>query len=221
MSSEYSSEAVLPVEGVMTEPKISEPLDDAQMQEAARILALRDAETARALRFFALMSFAVIVADQISKAWVRAALTLNIEHEVIPGWLSFSHILNKGAAWGMLSGQRWFLIAITLFVMVIVSQMAREFAPHSAMARLGLGLILGGAIGNLIDRIWQGAVTDFIDLQTPIEWIRTFPVFNIADSALTVGVIVLLIDFIGHRREIPTLLSGKVPANSPTNSEIS
>ncbi len=201
MSSEYSSEAVLPAEKIAIE---------------TQLVAAREVETARALRVFALMSFAVIVADQLSKAWIRSWLSLHAEQEIIPGWLSFSHILNKGAAWGMLAGQRWFLIAVTLLVMVMVWQMAREFAPHSAMARLGLGLILGGAIGNLIDRIWMGAVTDFIDLGTPIEWIRTFPVFNVADSALTIGVIVLLIDFLWHRREMPSPISGK-----SANSEVS
>ena len=194
MSSEYSSEAVLPAEKIAVE---------------TQLVQAREAETARALRVFALVAFAVIVADQLSKAWIRSWLPLHSEHEIIPNWLSFSHILNKGAAWGMLSGQRWFLIAITLFVMVMVSQMAREFAPHNASARLGLGLILGGAIGNLIDRIWMGAVTDFLDMGSPIEWIRTFPVFNIADSALTIGVIVLLIDFLLHRREGSSSISGK------------
>ena len=206
MPSEYSSEAVLPAE------KIN--LENQQ-------IAAREAETARALRAFAWLSLAVIVVDQLSKAWIRSCIPLGTEREIIPGWLSFSHILNHGAAWGMLSGQRWFLIAITLFVMSVVSQLARDFAPHSAMARLGLGLILGGAIGNLIDRIWAGAVTDFIDMQTPIEWIRNFPIFNIADSALTVGVTVLLIEFLWHRREISTALSGNSTANSAANSEIS
>lgn len=223
MPSEYSSEAALPVEGVLSDNSAKEASDAAEALrlEAARLeIARRDVETARALRFFALVSLAVIAVDQLSKAWIRSWLSLHTEHEIIPGWLSFSHILNHGAAWGMLSGQRWFLIAVTLFVMFIVSQMARELAPHSKAARLGLGLILGGAIGNLIDRIWMGAVTDFIDMQTSIEWIRTFPIFNIADSALTVGVVILLIDFLWHRREL-SLLSGKSSANSDTNSEIS
>jgi signal peptidase II len=222
--SEYSSEAVLPVEGVLVENPSKEASDAAEAArlEAARLeIARRDAATARALRFFALVSVAVIAVDQLSKAWIRSWLSLHTEHEIIPGWLSFSHILNHGAAWGMLSGQRWFLIAVTLFVMFIVGQMARELAPHSKMARAGLGLILGGAIGNLIDRIWMGAVTDFIDLQTSIEWIRTFPIFNVADSALTVGVIILLIDFLWNRREISSSVGKKAPVNSDVNSEIS
>lgn len=216
MSSDYPPEAVLSAEGIVTENRF-----EASEQAVAMPNVVTAEDTARALRAFALMSFAVIVADQLSKAWIRSWLSLHNEHEIIPGWLSFSHILNKGAAWGMLSGQRWFLIGITLFVLSIVSQLAREFAPHSAMARLGLGLILGGAIGNLIDRIWMGAVTDFIDLQTSIEWIRNFPVFNIADSALTVGVVILLFEFLWLRREFPTAFSGKAPVKSTNNSEIS
>lgn len=157
--------------------------------------------SARAIRFFALVALFTVVADQLSKAWIRACVPLNgAPHEVVPGWLDFSHILNKGAAWGMLSGQRFFLIGITIVVMFIVAQMAREFAPHSALARFGLGLILGGAVGNLIDRIATGAVTDFIDLGSPVEFIRTFPVFNLADSALTLGVVLLILDILLNRR---------------------
>jgi len=215
--SEFSSEAALPVEGVLSDNPSQEAGDAAEVArlEAARLeMARRDAETARALRFFALVALAVIVVDQLSKAWIRSWLPLHTRHEIVPGWLHFSHILNHGAAWGMLSGQRWFLVAVTLFVMFIVSQMARELAPHSKSARLGLGLILGGAIGNLIDRICAGAVTDFIDMQTSIEWIRIFPIFNIADSALTVGVAILLFDFLWHRREISCVISGKPSVHS-------
>ena len=217
--SEFSSEAALPAEGVLSDNLAAEAdVAHRARLEATRLeMAQRDAEMARALRFFAFVSLAVIAFDQLSKAWIRSWLPLHTGHEIIPGWLSFSHILNRGAAWGMLSGQRWFLIAVTLFVMFIVSQMARELAPHSKAARLGLGLILGGAIGNLIDRIWMGAVTDFLDMQTSIEWIRTFPIFNVADSALTVGVAILLFDFLLHRREISSVMGGK----SSVNSEIS
>ena len=220
MPSEFSSEAALPVEGVLSDNPLKEAGDAEEIArlEAVRLeMARRDAETMRALRFFAFVALAVIAVDQISKAWIRSWLPLHSGHEIVPGWLHFSHILNHGAAWGMLSGQRWFLVAVTLFVMFIVSQMARELAPHSKSARLGLGLILGGAIGNLIDRIYAGAVTDFIDMQTSIELIRTFPIFNIADSALTVGVIILLCDFLLHRRELSSVISGK----SSVHSEIS
>ena len=195
MSSDVVSEAALPADGALNEGII-----EAATAAPAVVVEPHHPAASRALRLFALVAFSTVVADQLSKLWIRSWLPLGSEHEVVPGWLSLSHILNHGAAWGMLSGQRWFLIGVTLIVMTVVSQMAREFAPHSAPARLGLGLILGGALGNLIDRLHAGAVTDFIDLQTSVEVIRTFPVFNLADSALTVGVILLIFDILLHRR---------------------
>jgi signal peptidase II len=197
VSSDCSSEAALPAEGVLPEAALGE----ATIEEAPAVVPLRAAASSQAaLRFFALVALTTVFADQLSKAWIRSWLPLNTGHEIIPGWLKFSHVLNEGAAWGMLAGQRWFLVAVTLIVMVVVSQMAREFAPHSRSARFGLGLILGGAVGNLIDRITAGAVTDFVDMQTSIEFIRTFPIFNVADSALTVGVILLILDVLLTRR---------------------
>lgn len=193
--SDCSSEAAIPLENL--------PIEDAATESVAAPLSsgVQAAASARAMRFFTLVATLTVVADQSSKTWIRANVALNGNSKVIiPNWLDFSHILNRGAAWGMLSGQRWFLIGVTVVVMLIVSQMAREFAPHSVLARTGLGLILGGAVGNLIDRIAAGAVTDFIDLGSPIEFVRTFPIFNLADSALTVGVILLIFDILLHRR---------------------
>ena len=192
--SDCSPEAAISLESL--------PIEEAPPQMVAVSLTREEAAaSARAMRVFAMVALLTVVADQFSKAWIRSWVPLNgLSHEVVPGWLDFSHILNRGAAWGMLSGQRWFLIGVTVIVMVIVSQMAREFAPHSALARMGLGLILGGAVGNLIDRIAAGAVTDFIDMGSPIAFIRTFPIFNLADSALTVGVMLLVLDIVLHRR---------------------
>ncbi len=192
--SESLPEAALPVDGALPENAAPE---SAAVPPASGVPVLA---AARAMRFFMIVALLTVIADQASKVWIRSLIPLGVEHEIVPGLLSFSHILNRGAAWGMLSGQRFFLIGITFVVMFIVAQMAREFAPQSAPARFGLGLILGGAVGNLIDRIVTGAVTDFIDLGTSVEFIRTFPIFNIADSALTVGVILLILDVVLNRR---------------------
>ena len=189
MTLEGSSEATLAADEMVSQ-NITEPVVTTQGDENAP----------RALRIFALVALATVIADQLSKMWIRSWLPLGDENPILPGLLSLSHLLNHGAAWGMLSGQRWFLIGITLVVMVVVWQMARELAPESPWARVGLGLILGGAVGNLIDRVMAGAVTDFIDLGTSIHFIRTFPVFNLADSALTVGVILLILDILLNRR---------------------
>ncbi len=193
--SDCSSEAALPLESLPVEEA---PLPVVAAPSSAGVGA---AASARAMRSFAVIAMLTILADQLSKAWIRSTVALNGDSTVVvPGWIDFSHILNHGAAWGMLYGQRWFLIGVTVVVMVIVSQMAREFAPHSVLARYGLGLILGGAVGNLIDRIVAGAVTDFIDLGSPIEFVRTFPIFNLADSALTIGVLLLIFDILLNRR---------------------
>lgn len=159
-----------------------------------------DTHERRHLLTFALLAITILVVDQLSKAWIRATLPHGAELPLWPGWVHLSHVLNRGAAWGMLSGQRVFLIGVTLIVIVVVSLWARDIVQRGTLARVGLGLVLGGAVGNLIDRIRFGAVTDFIDLDTPIAWLQTFPVFNVADSALTIGVTLLITGMIFHDR---------------------
>ncbi|HVF09866.1 MAG TPA: signal peptidase II [Abditibacteriaceae bacterium] len=173
---------------VETQPAVSHP-------------AVQTGRTPHYLVGFLLIAASVIIADQLSKAMIRATLPLGSEAPLVPGWAHLSHVLNSGAAWGILHGQRFFLIGVTLCVLVVVGLLAREFAARGAMAMSGLGLILGGAVGNLIDRLRFGSVTDFIDLDTPVVWLQRFPVFNLADAALTVGVTLLLIDLLlgGHR----------------------
>lgn len=144
---------------------------------------------------FLLLAALVIGADQWSKFWLRSNLAAGDTRPIVPGWIHFSHVQNHGAAWSMLSGQRLFLVGITMAVIFIVGRLAPEILQRGILASAGLGLILGGAIGNLIDRILFASVTDFIDLDTPITWLRDFPVFNLADSALTVGVVLMLIVF--------------------------
>jgi signal peptidase II len=147
-------------------------------------------------RWFAVVSLTAVVLDQLSKAWVRAALLPGEGREVLPGWVQWTHVHNHGAAWGVLSGRRWLLVAIAALVIAAIVSAAREWGQRSAPANIGLALILGGAVGNLIDRVMQGFVTDFVDLQTPIRWLETFPVWNIADAALTVGVCFIAWDFL-------------------------
>ncbi len=131
----------------------------------------------------------IVAADQASKNWVRQ--TLQPYESAMPiAWLepfvTFTHVQNPGAAFGL--GQEFgtvFLFTAFLAVLLIVF-FFRHLAAHSALLRIALGLQLGGAIGNLIDRLLFGAVTDFVNL----GW---FPVFNVADSAITIGCILLII----------------------------
>ena len=146
----------------------------------------------------------VLALDQLFKIWVRANFQIGETQPVIEGWLRWTHSLNTGAAWSMLAGQRWLLVLISVGVSAFILMMAHEFSREPVRRTLpliGLGLIFGGALGNLIDRILHGVVTDMIDLDTPIEFLRTFPIFNLADSALTVGVILLAIYFLFNREE--------------------
>ena len=146
----------------------------------------------RGLALFAGAALLALALDQLSKIWVRANLPEGAQLPLLPGWIHLEHVHNHGAAWGVLAGHRWLLIGFTVAVTIMVLSSAREVAARGTLAALGFGLILGGALGNLIDRVMFGYVTDFFDLDTPVEWLRTFPVFNIADSALTVGVILML-----------------------------
>ena len=140
-----------------------------------------------------LLALIVVVLDQLSKVWIRGNVAPNGEVALWPGVVHLSNVLNRGAAWSLLSGQRWLLVAITLAVIVGMIAASRALLERGALGAWSLGLILGGAVGNLIDRIAHGAVTDMIDMDTSWNVLRTFPVFNLADSALTLGVILLIL----------------------------
>ncbi|MBW8812326.1 MAG: signal peptidase II [Caulobacterales bacterium] len=140
----------------------------------------------------------VIVADQATKSLVLG-LPEFASHPVV-GPLQFTRIWNVGVSFGLLqAGQdlvRWGLVAFSVAVAVLLGFWARN--QQRLLAAIGLGLVMGGAIGNAIDRARFGAVVDFIDVQR----LGFFPwIFNLADSGITVGVILLLLDSL--RRERP------------------
>lgn len=150
---------------------------------------------------FFLAAILSLVADQLSKIWIRARLSEGESMALVPGWIHLDHVRNFGAAWGVLSGQKWLLIVFTVVVIGTIVASAREVAARGKLASLGFGLILGGAVGNLTDRILFGHVTDFFDLDTPLAVLQTFPVFNVADSALTVGVVLMLCSMLFGREK--------------------
>jgi signal peptidase II len=135
-----------------------------------------------------LVSSAVVVVllDQLSKAAVRAALPLHQPFWLVPGLLSVTHVQNLGAAFSLLQGQRWFFIVTAFTVLAVVGWVWWRYRPTNLWVVSALGLAVGGAVGNLIDRLTAGTVTDFIDF-------RVFPVFNVADSAIVVGVAILMV----------------------------
>ena len=139
---------------------------------------------------FFLTALLVVAADQLSKLWVRSNLALG---QSLPetGFFRLTHIRNTGAAFGLFQGQSFFLTIIALVGVVALLVCAifiyRWFPSlDNIPGRSALGLILGGTLGNLIDRLYFGYVTDFIRVGT---W---WPAFNIADPAIVVGVIIFI-----------------------------
>lgn len=140
----------------------------------------------------------IVALDQLTKAIVRARLPLHESVVVIPGLMDFTHVRNTGAAFGFLDAVDFPFktVAIALIAtaaLIGVGMYAASLAHHQLAARAGLSLIIGGAAGNLIDRLTAGSVVDFVD----VYW-RTwhFWAFNVADSAITVGVAIMILDMI-------------------------
>jgi signal peptidase II len=144
----------------------------------------------------------VIALDQITKAVVRAKLPLHDSVNVIPGLFDLTHVRNTGAAFGMLNNIEFqykpvVMVVVALVALGAVAAYAFTLPPEQRLARFGLALILGGAIGNLIDRATAGYVVDFVD----VYWRGVhFWAFNVADSAITVGVALMLLDVLGVGR---------------------
>jgi len=148
----------------------------------------------RFARYWLFLSAAVILLDQWSKWLAEASL---IPYEPVPVIPLFNLTLayNTGAAFSFLSDaggwQRWFFISLTVVVVAVLINWLWRMRAEERLYAASISLILGGAIGNLIDRIWLGHVIDFLDVYYGSHH---WPIFNIADSAITVGVVLLLID---------------------------
>ena len=145
------------------------------------------------------LAFGIIVADQVSKAAIMSAFTSG-EQMMLTPFFNLVFVFNTGAAFSFLAGadgwQRWFFILLALGISIWISVLLRRHAGETLMP-LALALILGGALGNVIDRITLGAVVDFLDFHLT-GW--HFPAFNVADSAITVGVALMLwYEFFGRK----------------------
>lgn len=150
---------------------------------------------AQAWRWYGL-ALLVIVLDQISKHWVNAALTYN-ETVTFTSFFNFTLRYNPGAAFSFLSDaggwQRWFFTSVAIIVSVVLVVWIARVAAEKKREAFGLTMILGGAIGNVYDRITLGHVVDFIVVHYQDYY---WPAFNLADSAITLGAILLIADMI-------------------------
>ena len=164
-----------------------------------------------------LIAAAVIVFDRLTKIWVLNTLggpTGAYIQPIIPGWLELRYTQNTGAAFSILQGGSWILAVIAAVVCAAIIYAAPRIRQDSANARIGLygliglALVLGGALGNLIDRILYGYVVDFVNFygvginfnDRRYQW----GIFNGADSAITIGIVILLISLlIGNKESKP------------------
>ncbi len=131
----------------------------------------------------------IIVLDQLTKHWVRVRVPVNASWQPVP-WLdpifTFTHTHNTGAAFGLFGGMNTVFIVLALVVVTAILVIYRHLAEQSWLLRSALALQLGGAVGNLIDRVTVGYVTDFFNL-------RWWPIFNVADASIVIGTVVLAI----------------------------
>lgn len=149
------------------------------------------------MRYY-LLAFVIIIIDQLTKWWVIANMELRESITVIENFFYLTSHRNTGAAWGILEGKMLFFYIITVVVIVVICYYIQKFAKDSILTGIALGLILGGAVGNFIDRLFRKEVVDFFDVYLGNY---NYPIFNIADSALVVGVIVVLIATIVDERK--------------------
>jgi signal peptidase II len=154
-----------------------------------------------------LIAAAIFVLDRVTKLFIERNVSVWDAHNVIPGFFDIVHAKNRGAAFGMFSDSnsefRTFLligvsVAVLLFISMLLLRPGRAGFAGTKLTMIGLSLVLGGAIGNIYDRIATGMVTDFLEF-----YIRDyhFAAFNVADSAITVGAGLLLLDMWRTRHE--------------------
>jgi signal peptidase II len=145
-----------------------------------------------------------LAADQGTKIWARASLAPRHEPMVvIDGFFDLRYSENPGSAFGLfrgVPGARWLLLGIGVGAMVVVGTLLRKLKPDQMRVAAELGLLAGGALGNIIDRVAKGVVTDFVVWKYHThEW----PTFNVADAALVVGVLALILDMKSDEKKPP------------------
>lgn len=146
------------------------------------------------------VSLLVIVLDQLTKLWASSALTYGEPVAVVP-FVNLTLLHNTGAAFSFLSEaggwQRWFFALVALVISAVILVWMRRLPTGKVWLAVSLALVLGGALGNVWDRIYLGYVVDFIDVYYQ-GW--HWPAFNLADSAISVGAVMLIIDSLRSER---------------------
>ncbi len=172
-------------------------------------------------RVLIFISGSVLLLDQLTKYLINSRFSMSEKKELIPGFFDLVHYRNPGAAFGMFVGwnsttRSVFLSLVSLFAFVFLIYYFHKTPSKEKKVLVSLSLIFGGAIGNLIDRIFRGSVIDFLllhwrDKVTHFEWFGksyslelVWPAFNVADSAITIGVILLLMVNLFRKQSLPS-----------------
>jgi signal peptidase II len=145
-----------------------------------------------------LITVVILLLDQLTKFLVRTQITLHDSIEIVPGFLNFVHVHNTGAAFGFLNtanlaNKQLLMTTIALIALVAIGFYASQVGSRETLPRASLALIFGGALGNLIDRASTGYVIDFVDVYW---WNYHFWAFNVADSAISIGACLLILDIL-------------------------
>ena len=134
----------------------------------------------------------LVAADQFIKHLIVSAMVYGASVEILPGIVDFTYIHNNGAAFGMLQGKSWVLLSITSVIILLCLALVLKNSLKSNVLKVAITLVLAGGVGNLIDRIFNGGnVVDFIELK-----FVDFAIFNFADCCITVGAVLIILDFI-------------------------
>ena len=141
-----------------------------------------------------------IVADQLTKFWAADVLRNGESIKIIGNFLRFTYAENRGAAFSILQNQRIFFLVITVIMLIILGVIYFKNKNMSKLSKLSIAMIAGGAIGNFIDRLRLGYVIDFIDVRFGSFY--DFPVFNIADSVVVCGTILMIILILFNKFEM-------------------
>lgn len=137
---------------------------------------------------YLIISLFVVIADQGLKTYIVNNYAIGETHQVIPGILSFNYLQNNGAAWNILPGQMWLFYVISIIAIGVCGYFLFNKKYKNPLFDTGLALVLGGIVGNFIDRLHLKYVVDMLQLD-----FVNFNIFNIADSAITVGVVLIFI----------------------------
>src|SRR5579871_3607469 len=159
----------------------------------------------RKYTWFGVVFALALAADQLTKVWARRSLKDTVGVDVIKGWFELHYSENPYAAFGLgrifgTENARWVLLAVGIVACFVLFRLVRKAKPEQTRVLVEIGLVAGGAIGNLFDRIVRARVTDFVVWRyKEYQW----PTFNLADAFLVVGVVALLFDMKGEQEAAP------------------